>query len=157
MTNESLGANLIERYAGTCGLRFSRGERDGEYVGVLDAHPRRLRVRLEVSPSFRDVVTIQVTPACCFHPAERPWLTNFADAWNLCNRELTVLLHDAPADAQRIGVSARKSQWIADGTTFEDFAAFADRTIAAAVDLFAELTPVVELPSQAHRVLRNAG
>lgn len=157
MTSESLRANLIERYASTCGLRFSRGNRDGEYGAVIDAYPRRLRVRLEVSPSFGDVVTIQVTPVCCFHAAERPWLTRFADTWNRRNRQFTVLLHDASADSQRIGVSARKSQWISEVASFEDFAAFADRTIAAAIDLFAELTPVVELPARELRVLRNAG
>lgn len=157
MTSDSLCANLIERYTGTCGLRFLRGERDGEYFGVVDAHPRRLHVRLSISPSFGDVLTVQVTPACCFHAVDRPWLTHFADAWNQENRDVTVIVHSSPADPQRIGVSARRSQWIRENTSFEDFASFADRTIAAAIDLFAELTPVVELPSPAHPVLRNAG
>jgi hypothetical protein len=44
--------------------------------------------------------------------------------------------------------------------SFEDFASFVDRAIAAAVDLFGELTPVVELPppsQEALPLLRDAG
>lgn len=157
MTSDSLCANLIERYAGTCGLRFVPGESDGEYFGLIDAHPRRLQVHLEISPSFGDMLTIQVTPACCFHDAERPWLTQFADAWNRRNREVSVIVHGSSSDPQRIGISARRSQWMRESASFEDFASFADRTIAAAIDLFAELTPVVELPSIAQPLLRDAG
>jgi hypothetical protein len=40
--------------------------------------------------------------------------------------------------------------------SFEEFASLVDRTIAAAVDLFAELSPVVELPSAAQPLLRDA-
>ena len=40
--------------------------------------------------------------------------------------------------------------------SLDDFASFVDRTVAAAIDLFAELTPVAELPSTAQEVLRNA-
>jgi hypothetical protein len=156
MTSESLWANLIERYVGTCGLRFFRGQHDGEYFLVADARPRRLRVHLEISPSFGDVLIIRVTPSCLFPVADRPWLTHFADAWNQQNREVTAIVHGS-SDPQRIGVSARRSQWIRESISFEDFASFADRTIAAAIDLFAELTPVVELPSTAQPLLRDAG
>jgi hypothetical protein len=51
---------------------------------------------------------------------------------------------------------ARRSHWIREGISFEDFASFAERTISAAIDLFAELTPVVELPSTARPLLRDA-
>jgi hypothetical protein len=156
MTSESLGANLIERYMSTCGLRFFRGQRDGEYFFVANAHPRRLHVHLEISPSFGDVLIIQVTPACNFPVADRPWLTHFADTWNQQNREVTAIVQGS-SDPQRIGVSARRSQWIRENISFEDFASFADRTIAAAIDLFAELTPVVELRPTAQPLLRDAG
>src|SRR5262249_6582866 len=138
MTSESLWANLIERYLGTCGLRFFRGEFDGEYFGVANSHPRRLHVDLEISPSFDDVLIIQVTPAWFFPVADRPWLTHFADTWNQQNREVTAIVHGS-SDPHRIGVLARRSQWIRESIAFEDFASFADRTIAAAIDLFAEL------------------
>jgi hypothetical protein len=155
MTSESHCANLIERYMCTCGLRFFRGQHDGEYFFVANAHPRRLHVHLEISPSFGDVLIIRVTPACFFPVADRPWLTHFADTWNQQNREVTAIVHGS-SDPQRIGVSARRSQWIRESISFEDFACFADRTIAAAIDLFAELTPVVELPSTAQPLLLEA-
>ena len=156
MTSESLCVNWIERYVRTCGLQFLKGEHDGEYFCVANAHPRRLHIHLEISPSFGDVLVIRVAPACLFAVAYRPWLTHFADAWNQRNREITAIVHDS-SDPQRIGVSVRRSQWIREDISFEDFASFADRTIAAAIDLFAELTPVVELPATAQPLLRDAG
>jgi hypothetical protein len=156
MTGESLCASLIERYVRTCGLRSLRGEHDGEYFSVVEAHSRRLHVHLEISPSFGDVLIIRVTPAGFFALADRPWLTHFADTWNRRNREVTAMVHDSP-HPQRVGVSARRSRWIGENTSFEDFASFADRTIAAAIDLFDELTSVAELPSTAPPLLRDAG
>jgi hypothetical protein len=155
MTSASLCANLIERYLYTCGLRFFRGQHDGEYFFVANAHPRRLHVHLEISPSFDDVLIIRVAPACFFPVADRPWLTHFADTWNQQNREVTAIVHGS-SNPQRLGVVARRSQWIREGVSFEEFASFADRTIAAAIDLFGELTPVVELPSTAQPLLRDA-
>jgi hypothetical protein len=162
MTSESLCANLIERYVRTSGMRFLRGEHEGEYFCVAEAHPRRLYVHLETSPSFGDVFSVRVNPACSFPAADRPWLTHFADTWNQQNREVTAIVHDSP-DPQRTGVLARRSQWIRESMSFEDFASFADRTIAAAIDLFAELTPVVnltpvvELSPTTQPLLRDAG
>jgi len=155
MTSESLCANLIERYVRTCGLQFLRGEHDGEYFCVTNAHRRRLHIHLEISPSFADVLIIRVAPACSFTVADRPWLTHFADMWNQQSREVTAIVHDS-SGPQRIGVSARRSQWIREDICYEDFASFADRTIAAAIDLFSELTPVVELPATAQPLLRDA-
>ena len=150
MTSETLCENLTERYMRACGLRSLRGEHEGEYFAVVDAHPRRLHVHLEMSPSFGDMLTIQVTPAGRFPLADQPWITHFANTWNQRNREVTAIVHRSTSDPQRIGVSARRSQWIREDISFEDFASFVDRTIAAAIDLFAGLTPVVELPSRAH-------
>jgi hypothetical protein len=150
MTSELLSENLTGRYMRACGLRSLRGEHEGEYFAVVDAHPRRLHVHLEMSPSFGDMLTIQVTPACLFPLSDLSWMTDFADTWNQQNREVTAIVHRSTSDRQRIGVSARRSQWIREDISFEDFAAFVDRTIAAAIDLFAGLTPVAELPSRAH-------
>jgi hypothetical protein len=155
MTNEPHYANLIERYLCTCGVRFFRPEHDGEYSFVVDAHPRRLNAHLKMSPSFGDVLTVRVTPACLFSVDQRPWLTQFADAWNKQGREVSAIVH-CTSNPQRIGVLARRSQWIREGISFEDFATFADRTIASAIDLFEGLTPVVELPSRAQPLLRDA-
>ena len=157
MTGETLCENLSERYMRACGLRSLRGEHEGEYFAVVDAHPRRLHIHLEMSPSFGDMLTIEATPACLFPLSEQSWITRFADAWNQQNREVTAIVHRSTSNGQRIGVSARRSQWIREGNSFEDFASFVDRTIAAASDLFAGLTPVFELPSGAHPLpLRKA-
>ena len=157
MNSTSPCASLIERYMSNSGLRFFRGQHDGEYFFIANSHPR-LHVHLEVSPSFGDVVTIRVTPASFYPVANRPWLTLFADRWNQQNREVTAILHGS-SDPQRIGVVARRSQWIRESMSLEDFASFVDRTVASAIDLFAELTPAVELPSRfqvEQPLLRNA-
>jgi len=139
-------------------MRFFRGQHDGEYFFVANAHPRRLHVHLEVSPSFGDVLNVRVAPACFFPVTDRPWLTQFADTWNQQHSEVTAIVHDS-SDPARVGVSASRSHWIREDISLEDFAALADRTIAAAIDLFADLTPVVELPprfQEAQPLLRNA-
>ncbi|OBF47855.1 hypothetical protein A5787_09930 [Mycobacterium sp. 852002-50816_SCH5313054-b] len=156
MTAQSLSRNLIERYLSTSGLRFLRGEHDGEYFCVVNADSGRLHVHLGISPSFGDMLTIGVAPASSFRAADRPWLTRLADTWNKRNRKVTAIVHGC-SDPQRVGLVARGSRWIQDSISFEDFASFIDRTIAEAVDLFAEATVVVELPSAAQPMLRDAG
>jgi hypothetical protein len=81
---------------------------------------------------------------------------HFADTWNQQNREVTAIVH-ASSDPQRIGVVARGSQWIRARGSFEDFASFVDNTIADAMDLFAQLNPVIELPPTTQPLLRDAG
>lgn len=152
MTSESLCANLIERYVSTCGLRVLVGQD----LAVIDARPRRLHVEFENSPSFGDVLTIQVSPACSFPVADRAWLTRFADAWNQKISEVTMIVHGC-SNPKRVGVSARRTRWIREDMSFEEFASFADRTIAVAIALFADLAPVAELPSPTKPLLRNAG
>ncbi len=155
MTNEPPCANLIERYLRTRGRRYFRGQHDAEYFFVTSARPRRLHVHLEIAPAHDDVLIIRVTPGCFFPATDRPWLTHFADTWNQQNRHVTAIVHGS-SDPQRIGVVARRSQWIRKSFSFEDFASFVDRTIADATDLFDELSPVVELPSRALPLLRDA-
>lgn len=156
MTNESLCASLIERYLRTRGRRYFRGRHDGEYFFVTTARPRPLHVHLEISPAHDDVLILRVAPACFFPAADRPWLAHFSDTWNRQDRQVTAIVHGS-SDPQRIGVVARRSQWIRASVSFEDFASFADGTIADAIDFFAELSPIVELPSQAQPLLRDAG
>jgi hypothetical protein len=155
MTTGALCTNLIERYLSTSGLRFLRGEHDGEYFCVVDAEPERLHVHLEISPSFDDMLIIRVAPAYSFRAADRPWLTRLADTWNQQNRKVTAILHGC-FDPRRVGLVARRSRWIQESISFEEFASFVNRTIAEAVDLFAEATAVVELPSTAQPLLRDA-
>ena len=154
MTSETLCANLIERYLSTRGLRFLRGDRDGEYFCVVEADPRRLHVHLKVSPSFGDMLTISVTPSR-FSATDRAWLTSCADAWNRRNRGVTAIVHGS-ADSERVGISARRSQWIREDISPEDFARLVDRTIAAATDLIAQLATVESL-STTRSELREVG
>ncbi len=158
MTNESMCANLVERYLRTRGRRYFRGHHDGEYFFVTSARTSssgRLQVHLEISPAHGDVLIIRVTPGCFFPATERPWLVHFSDTWNREEHEVTAIVHGS-SDPQRIGVVARRSHWIRQNVSFEDFAPFVDRTIADATDLFDALSPVVELPT-AHPLLRDAG
>src|SRR5246500_3481213 len=148
MTGEPRCADLIERSLCTRGSRYFRGAHDGEYFYVAKTRPRRLHVHLEVSPAHGDVVIIRVAPACFFPATDRPWLTHFADLWNQQDREVTAIVHGSPVPPP-IGVVARRSHWIQDHVAFEDFASFVGHAIADAIDLFGQLTPVVELPSTA--------
>ncbi|BBZ44509.1 hypothetical protein [Mycobacterium parmense] len=155
MTSQSACARLIERYVAASGLRFVRGEHECEYFGATGTRRGRLHVHLEMSPSFDDVFTIQVTPAGFFSVADGVWLTNFADTWNHQNRGVTALVH-VWSDPPRIGISARRSRWVPDGLSFDEFASFADGSIADAIEFFAELAPVTESPSVTRRLLRDA-
>jgi hypothetical protein len=153
---EPLSTDLIERYLRTRGRRYFRGQHDGEYFFVANAYPRRLHVHLGISRWHSDMFTIRVNPACFFPTGDDARLERLADTWNQQNREVTAIVHGS-SDPQRIGVVARSSQRIRDRVSFDDFASFVDRSTAAAIDLFSELTPGVELPSTAQPLLRDAG
>ena len=156
MASEPRCADLTERYLCTRGNRYFRGAHDGEYFYVAKARPLQLHVHLEISPAHGDVLMVRVAPACFFPATDRPWLTHYADEWNRQDREVTAIVHGS-SDPQRIGVVARRSQWIREGVSFEDFASLVDHIIADAIDFFAPLTPVVELSPTAHPLLRDAG
>jgi hypothetical protein len=156
MTTDALCTDLIERYVSTFEAGFLRDEHGGAYFCVPSAHHRRLHVHLEVSASFGDMLTIEVTPVRSFPDADRPWLTHVADEWNQQNRDVTALL-TAACDPQRLGAVARRSWWIRDDVSFEGFADLVDRTVAAAIDLFDQLAPAVAEPAAALPALRDAG
>jgi len=155
MTSATLCASLIERYLCARGSRYFRGHHDGEYFYVANTRPRRLHVHLDVSAEHHDVLVIRVAPACFFPATDRPWLTHFADTWNMQNRGVTAIVHGS-SDPQRIGVVARRSQWIRGDVDVEDFASFVDHTIAAAIELFSELPAAAECPSTAQPLVRDA-
>jgi hypothetical protein len=160
MTSEPRCADLIERYLCTRGSRYCdryfRGAHDGEYFYVAKTRPRRLHVHLEAAPTQPDVLMIRVAPTRFYPATDRPCLKYFADTWNQQNREVTAVVHTS-SDPRRIGVVARRSQWIRADVSFEDFASSVDRIIADAIDLFAQLNPVIELPPTAQPLLCDAG
>jgi hypothetical protein len=156
MTSEPLTVDLIERYLCTRGSRYFRGQHDGEFFYVANTRPRRLHVHLGISRWHSDVFTCRVAPACFFPATDSARLASLADAWNQQNREVTAVVHGS-CDPQRIGVVARSSQRIRDRVAFQEFATFVDRNIAAAIEFFGELAPVVELPSTAQPLVQDAG
>lgn len=143
LLSEPLSTNLIERYLRTRGRRYFRGRHDREFFFVLDTN-RRLHVHLEIPPLYPDVFTIRVTPACFFPATERTALVHFVDTWNGYSRDVTAMVHGS-SDPQRIGVAAEQSRWIGERVRFDEFAAFADRVTAAAINLFSRLTPATEV------------
>lgn len=68
---EPLSTNLIERYLRARGRRYFRGHHDAEFFFVANAH-LRLHVHLEISPAYRDVFTIRVSPAYFFPATDHP-------------------------------------------------------------------------------------
>ncbi len=156
---EKLSTDLIEPYLRARGRRYFRGQHDGEYFFIANAHPWRLHVHLGISRWRSDVFTLRVNPACFFPAPDGDWLASLADSWNQQNREVTAVVHGS-SDPQRIGVVARSCQQIEDRVIFEDFASFVDGAIDAALEFFGELTPTAVLPppSQgAQPLLRDAG
>lgn len=159
MTSNPMCASLVERYLRTRGRRYFRGHHDGEYFFVTGARPsisRRLHVHFEIAPAHDDVLVIRVSPGYYFPAADRPWLSYFSERWNRQDRQITAIVHGS-SDPQRVGVVARRSQWIRKSVSFEDFASFVDGVVTDAMELFEELSPVVELPSNEPPLLRDAG
>jgi hypothetical protein len=144
--SEPASTNFIERYLRARGRRYFRGRHDDEYFFVADTHLRRLHVHLETCPAHPDVFTVRVTPACFFPAADRAQLTRVAERWNQQNSAVTAVVHES-SDPQRIGVAATKSHSMADFDDFAGFARFVDSSLAAAIDLFDQLSPAAELPS----------
>lgn len=153
---EQLDTDLIERYLRTRRRRYFRGQHDREYFFVASTDSGRLHVHLGISRWQPDVFTIRIEPACFFPAADDARLAGLAEEWNQGDHDVTAIVHGS-SDPQRIGVYASAARRITDGIGFEDFAAFVDRAVAAATDLFGELTPVAELPAAREPLVRDAG
>jgi hypothetical protein len=156
LSGDTLSTELTERYLRTRGVRYFRGQHDGECFFVTNAGGRRLHVHLGISRLRSDVFTIRVAPVSFFPAADSARLAQLADTWNQQNPEVTAIVHGS-SDPQRIGIFARSSQRIRDRIPFEGFAGYVDRAIEAAIDFFTELAPVDELTSTAQPLVRNAG
>lgn len=158
MTSDPVGA-LIERYLRTRGSRYCRryfrGHHDGEFFYVAAVRPRRLHVHLEVCPTHDDVLIIRVAPTYFFPAGERSCLSEFADAWDREDHQVSAIVHDS-SDPRRIGVVAHRSQRVAASAPFDDFAALVDGAIADAIDLFGRLAPMAGLPPRDPPLLRDA-
>ncbi|MCV6963992.1 hypothetical protein BST27_08470 [Mycobacterium intermedium] len=143
---EPLSTDLIERYLRVRGRRYFRGQHDGEFFFVINTGQRRLHVHVEIPPLHPDVVAIRVTPACFFPAEDRDRLQRLAEEWNREHREITADVHRS-SDPLRIGVAGARSQRMGGRVRFEDFTAFVDEAIGAAVELFDGLAPATELPT----------
>lgn len=138
---EPLSTNLIERYLRARGRRYFRGHHDAEFFFVANAH-LRLHVHLEISPAYRDVFTIRVSPAYFFPATDHTRLAEIVNAWNLQNHEVTAIVHGS-SDPHRI--------------RFDDFATFVDNAVSAATELFGQLTAAGLPPTATPPLLRDAG
>jgi hypothetical protein len=156
LPGEPLSTEMTERYLRSRGVRYFRGQHDGECFFVSNAGGRRLHVHLAISRWRSDVFTIRIAPASFFPATDSARLAQFADTWNQQNPEVTAIVHGS-SDPERIGVVARSSQRIVDRIEFDEFACYVDRAIAAAIDFFAELAPVDELTSTAQPLVREVG
>jgi hypothetical protein len=156
LSAEPLSTELVERYLRSRGVRYFRGQHDGECFFVTNAGGRRLHVHLGISRWRSDVFTIRVAPACFFPAADSAGLARLAEDWNQHRPEVTAIVHGS-SDPQRIGVFARGSQRIRDRIPFDEFACYVDRAIAAAIDFFTGLAPVDELTSTAQPLVQDAG
>jgi hypothetical protein len=146
-------ADLIERFVRQRGRRYFSGQHDGEYFFIANAHPERLYVHLGISRWHSDVFTIRIAPGHFFPAADDARLVQLTEAWNQQNPEVTAVVHGS-SDPLRIGVYATSARRIKDRIPFEDFAAYVNRTIAAAIELFSELAPISETQQP---LLRDAG
>ncbi|QUR69961.1 hypothetical protein F6B93_19740 [Mycobacterium spongiae] len=153
---DPLSTSLIEGYLRTRGRRYFRGQHDGEFFFVANAHPWRLHVHLEICPAQPDVLTIRVAPPCFFPASDEARLAELADTSNGEHPEVAVVVHGS-SDPSRIGVTVQQSRRFGDPVRRDDLAAFIDRSIAAAIDFFGELGPIVQSPSTAPPLLRDAG
>ncbi|BAX94523.1 YbjN domain-containing protein [Mycobacterium shigaense] len=156
MTTEALSADMIERYLCTRGSRYFRGQHNGEFFYVANTRPRRLHVHLGISRWHHDEFTIQVTPGCFFPAADSAELAELADSWNRHNRDLVVTVRRS-SDPKRIGVLARSTRRVRGQVDFDEFATFVDHGIAAAIEFFAELAPISEMPPTAPPMVLDAG
>jgi len=156
LSGEPLSTELTERYLRSRGIRYFRGQHDGECFFVTNAGGRRLHVHLGISRWRSDMFTIRITPSCFFPATDGARLAQLADTWNKQNPEVTAIVHGS-SDPQRIGIFTCSSQRIRDRIPFDEFACYVDRAIAAAIDFFSELAPVVELTSTAQPLVRDAG
>jgi hypothetical protein len=145
--SEPASTNFIERYLCARGRRYFRGQHDCEYFFVTNTLPRRLHVHLETCRVHPDVFTVRVTPAYFFPADERTHLARAAERWNQQNSAVIAVVHES-SDPRRIGVAATKSHSMANFAGFEDFEGFVDSSLDAAIDLFDQLTPAAELPSE---------
>lgn len=156
LPGEPLSTELTERYLRSRGIRHFRGQHDGECFFVTNAGGRRLHVHLGISRWRSDVFTVRVAPASFFPATAGARLTRLADTWNQQGSEVIAIVHGS-SDPQRIGVFARSSRRIRDRILFEEFARYVDRAVAAAIDFFAELTPVDGSTTTAEPLERDAG
>lgn len=131
------------------------GSADTETTYAMWERRLRLHVHLEISPAYRDVFTIRVSPAYFFPATDHTRLAEIVNAWNLQNHEVTAIVHGS-SDPHRIGVAAERSL-IRDRIRFDDFATFVDNAVSAATELFGQLTAAGLPPTATPPLLRDAG
>jgi hypothetical protein len=147
---------LIERYLELRGLRFNRAGNGREFLALVRAERGEVRVRLRVSGSKRNILTIRVTPAEHYQATQRQRLMELVNKWNRDTRWPKGYVRET-SRTDRVGVVAENCYPLMDGIHFEAFTRYVDYTIAGAAELFDTISQGIELPS-AHTLdlwLRN--
>lgn len=132
MGSDPFGAELIENYLRTRGVRYFRGHHDDEFFFLLNTHHGRLHIHLEVCDASGDTIRLNVAAERYFPAELRARLADLADAWNRASPSAKAVVVES-SDPTLIGVAAENRYSSADPG---DFAAAVDQTIQSAIELF---------------------
>ncbi len=153
---EKFNADLIERYLELRRLRFNRADNGREFVVAMRGERCKMRVRLRISGSKRNILTLRVTPADHYQATQRQRLMELVNKWNHDTRWPKAYVRET-SSPDRVGVVAENCYPMMDGIHFEALTRYIDYTIGGAAELFDTISQGIELPS-AHTLdlwLRN--
>jgi hypothetical protein len=146
MLIEEFNAQLIERYLELRRLQFNRASNGREFLVQVRTEHCKVRVRLRVSGSKRNILTIRVTPAEHYQATQRQRLMELVNGWNHDTRWPKAYVRET-SSPDRVGVVAENCYPMMDGIHFEAFTRYVDYTIGGAVELFDTISRGIELPS----------
>ena len=152
---------MIEEYLRVRGVRYFRGRHDDEYFFLVDfladfsleSGHGRLHVHLEVSGLSGDTVQLNITPDRFYPANHRGPLSVLAARWTAGSGGAEAVVHDS-SDPDLVGISVLDRFR---PTSSARLAYFVDQSIAAAIELFAQVTAEVPPAHPRPELLRDAG
>jgi hypothetical protein len=146
MLIEEFNHELIERYLELRGLQFNRAGNGREFLVPLGGEHSGVRVRLRISGSKSNILTIRVTPAEHYQTTQRHRLMELVNGWNRDTRWPKAYVRET-STPDLVGVVAENCYPLMDGIHFEAFTRYVDYAIGGAVELFDTISQGIELPS----------
>jgi hypothetical protein len=143
---ERFDAEMIQRYLELRGFRFRRNDDGRDFLALISNEQRQLQVRLRVSGSSRNVLTIRASGREHYAAAHRNRLMDRVNQWNREARGPKAYVRET-SDSREIAVVGENCYPLSEGIHFEAFTGFVDFTIAGAFELFDKIDRAVELPS----------